>query len=142
MKAEVFLDAAYAIALSVAKDSYHERAVSLADELEALKTLMVTTRAVMLEIGNALSRQRYHQAAVELLESLEADPNVKIIPLSEDLYTRAFHLYCERPDKEWGLTDCISFIVMQDRKITEALTTDDHFQQAGFQALLLEDDPI
>ncbi len=139
MRTDVFLDAAYAIALSVPKDNYHKRAVLLADQLEASKTRLVTTRAVMLEIGNALSKQRYRHAAVELLHSLEADPNVTIVPLSEDLYARAFHLYRERPDKEWGLTDCISFIAMQSRKITEALTTDEHFQQAGFRALLLED---
>lgn len=139
MKTEVFLDAAYAIALSVPKDSYHKRAVLLADELEASKTRLVTTRAVMLEIGNALSKQRYRHAAVELLRSLEADPNVTIVPLSEDLYAQAFRLYRERPDKDWGLTDCISFIAMQGRKTTEALTTDEHFQQAGFRALLLED---
>ena len=141
MKTEVFLDAAYAIALSVPKDSYHRRAVLLADELEASKTRLVTTRAVMLEIGNALSKQRYRYAAVELLQSLEADPNVIIVPLSEDLYAQAFRLYRGRPDKDWGLTDCISFIAMQGRKITEALTTDEHFQQAGFRALLLEDSP-
>jgi len=92
----------------------------------------------MLEIGNALSKQRYRHAAVELLRSLEADPNVTIVPLSEDLYARAFRLYRERPDKDWGFTDCISFIAMQGRKITEVLTTDEHFQQAGFRALLLE----
>ena len=138
MKDEVFLDAAYAIALSVPKDSYHKRAVLLADELEASKTRLVTTRAVMLEIGNALSKQRYRHAAVELLQSIEADPTVTVVPLSEDLYAQAFRLYRERPDKEWGLTDCMSFIAMQDRKVTEALTTDEHFQQAGFIALLLE----
>ena len=138
MRTEVFLDAAYAIALSVPKDSYHKRAVLLADKLEASKTRLVTTRAVILEIGNALSKQRYRHAAVELLRSLEADPNVTIVPLSEDLYAQEFRLYRERPDKDWGLTDCISFIAMQGRKITEALTTDEHFQQAGFRALLLE----
>lgn len=139
MKTEVFLDAAYAIALSVPKDSYHERAVLLADAMEAAKTCMITTHAVMLEIGNALSKQRYRQAAVALLQSLEADPNVTIVLLSENLYARAFRLYCDRADKEWGLTDCVSLVVMQDRKISEALTTDEHFQQSGFRALLLED---
>lgn len=139
MKAEVFLDAAYAIALSVPKDSYHERAVLLADAMEAAKTRLVTTHAVMLEIGNALSKQRYRPAAVALLQSLEADPNVTIVLLSEDLYARAFRLYRERADKEWGLTDCVSFVVMQNRKISEVLTTDEHFQQAGLCALLLED---
>jgi predicted nucleic acid-binding protein len=138
MRGEVFLDAAYAIALSVPKDDYHAQAILIADDLEAMRTRLVTTRAVIVEIGNALSKQRYRHAAVELLQSLEADPNVTIVRLTEDLYARAFRLFRERPDKEWGLTDCVSFVVMQDRKITEALTTDEHFQQAGFQALLLE----
>jgi uncharacterized protein len=139
--AEVFLDTAYAIALSSVSDLFHHRAVLLADQLEAAGTRLVTTQAVLLEIGNALSKQRYRHAAVKLLEALEADPNVEVIPLSEQLYARAFRLYRERPDKEWGLTDCVSFIVMQDRGITEALTTDEHFQQAGFRALMREASP-
>ena len=99
---------------------------------------MITTRAVILEIGNALARLRYRAAAIELLDSLEEDPNVKIIALSEELYNRAMALYRQRPDKEWGLTDCVSFVVMQDYGITETLTTDEHFKQAGFRALLIE----
>jgi predicted nucleic acid-binding protein len=138
MRAEVFLDTAYAIALSSSNDLFHHQAVWLADQLEAAGTRLVTTHAVMLEIGNALSKQRYRPAAIELLDALEADPNVEVIPLSEQLYTRALQLYCERLDKEWGLTDCVSFIVMQDRGIIEALTTDEHFQQAGFQVLMRE----
>ena len=139
MQAEVFLDTAYAIALSSTNDQFHARAVALAEQLEALGTRLVTTRAVLLEIGNALSKQRYRQAAVQLLASLEADPKVDIVPLSESLYARAMQLYRERPDKEWGLTDCESFLIMQDRGLTEALTTDEHFQQAGFRALLREE---
>jgi predicted nucleic acid-binding protein len=139
--AEVFLDTAYAIALSSVSDLFHHRAVLLADQLEAAGTRLVTTQAVLLEIGNALSKQHYRHAAVKLLEALEADPNVEVIPLSEQLYARAFRLYRERPDKEWGLTDCVSFIVMQDRGITEALTTDEHFQQASFRALMREASP-
>lgn len=77
---------------------------------------------MVLEIGNSLSRQRYRQAAVKLLKSLSADKNVEIVPLSEQLYTQAFQLYCSRVDKEWGLVDCVSFIVMQERGITRALT--------------------
>ncbi len=72
MQAEVFLDTAYAIALSSTNDQFHARAVALAEQLEALGTRLVTTRAVLLEIGNALSKQRYRQAAVQLLASLEA----------------------------------------------------------------------
>ena len=86
----VFLDAAYAIALSVSNDQYHEQAVILAEQMEAEGTRLITTRAVILEIGNSLSKQRYREAAVELLNSLEEDPNVEIISISEKLYERAF----------------------------------------------------
>lgn len=135
---EVFLDTAFAIALSSPKDHFHHRAGLLAEQLQEAGTCLVTTRAVILEIGNALSKERYHAAAVRLLNSLEADPAVEVIPLSEPLYARAFRLYRERPDKEWGLTDCVSFVVMEDRGLSEALTTDEHFPQAGFRALLRE----
>lgn len=133
---ELFLDTAFAIALSSPKDEHHEKALRLAEQLEAEGTRLLTTRAVILEIGNALSKQRHRKASVELLESLEQDPNIEIIPMTEDLYKRGFELYQSRPDKEWGITDCVSFVVMQERSITEALTADEHFEQAGFQALL------
>jgi predicted nucleic acid-binding protein len=109
---------------------------ALADELETSPTRIVTTRAVLMEIGNALSKQRYRPAAVELLLSLENDPKVEIVPVSGDLYAQAFKLFSERTDKEWGLVDCVSFVVMRERGITDALTSDDHFRQAGFNALM------
>ena len=133
-----FLDAAYAIALSAVTDQYHRKAEFLARQIETEAIPLITTRAVILEIGNALARLRYRASAIELLDSLEEDPNVKIVPLSEELYNRAMELYRQRPDKEWGITDCVSFVVMQDYGLTEALTTDEHFKQAGFRALLIE----
>jgi len=136
---EVFLDAAYAIALSVSNDQHHEQAMALRAELKLATKRLVKTRAVLLEIGNALAESRYRVAAIQLLDSLEGDPNVEIVPMSEDLYERAIQLYRTRLDKEWGLTDCVSFVVMQDRGLTTALTTDEHYQQAGFRALLRED---
>ena len=89
-----------------------------------------------MEIGNALSKLRFRHAAVKLLESLESDPSVEIVPFSEELYQKAFTLFRERPDKEWGLIDCVSFVVMQERGIVAALTTDDHYRQMGFTALM------
>lgn len=97
---EVFLDAAFAIALSAPKDQYHERAKMLAEQIDTQGTQMITTRAVVLEIGNALAKSKYREKSVELLNSLEEDPSVEIVPLSENLYERAFKLYQERPDKE------------------------------------------
>ena len=81
---------------------------------------------------------RYRKAAVRLLDALENDPKVDIIPITEELCARAFELYRNRLDKEWGLIDCISFIVMGDRNLIGALTADEHFRQAGFRALLKE----
>jgi uncharacterized protein len=135
---EVFLDASYAIALSASTDQFHSRALGLATELEVARARLVTTRAVLLEIGNALSRQRYRSAAVSLLQALEVDPTVTVLPLSEKLYAQALQLYCSRPDKEWGLIDCASIVVMSERGLTKALTADEHFQQCGFRALLRE----
>ena len=101
----------------------------------------MTTQAILLEIGNSLSKQKYRAAAIQLLDSLETDPSVEVVLLINSLYRSAFNLFKQREDKEWGLVDCISFIVMQDRGITDALTTDAHFQQAGFRALLRDQSP-
>jgi predicted nucleic acid-binding protein len=135
---EVFLDTSYALALAASTDEHHARALELADALEATGARMIATRAVLFEIGNALARQRYRSASVRLLRDLEADPKVEVLPLTTELYRRAFDLYSTRPDKEWGLIDCASFVSMTDRGLTKALTADEHFQQAGFTALLLE----
>jgi uncharacterized protein len=78
----------------------------------------------------------YRAAAIQLLESLETDPSVEVVLLTNGLYKLNANLFKQREDKEWGLVDCISFIVMQDRGISEAPTADTHFQQAGFRALL------
>lgn len=136
MEPKVFLDTAYAIALSSEEDSLHELALRIADDLEEQQTDMVTTQAVLLEIGNALSKKRFRHAAVALLQALESDPKVEIVPFSQELYDKGFDLFRKRPDKDWGLIDCVSFIVMQEQGITQALTTDDHYRQVGFQVLM------
>jgi hypothetical protein len=134
----VFLETAYAVALASTTDAFHHQAVALADELEASGTQLVTTWGVLLEIGNALSKLQYRVAALKLLSSLQGDASVEIVPLSGPLLEQAVNLYSERLDKEWGLTDCLSFVVMEARSIRDALTADEHFQQAGFRALLRE----
>ncbi|MEO0536848.1 MAG: type II toxin-antitoxin system VapC family toxin [Cyanobacteria bacterium P01_A01_bin.123] len=136
MSRHIFLDTSYVIALSCSSDQLHDKARQLADQLDSLHFRMVTTQAILLEIGNALSKRRHRSAAIELLESLDRDPNVEIILLSKSLYEDAFSLFCNRLDKEWGLVDCLSFVVMKERQITDALTADMHFQQMGFRALL------
>ena len=136
MAAEIFLDTAYVIALASTSDQHHSKALALAEQIEKSATRLIVTRPVMLEIGNALAKARYRQAAVDMLNALERDPTVSIIPLTEDLYAKGWLLFQSRVDKEWGLIDCVSFVVMNARGLTEALTTDVHFEQAGFRALL------
>jgi predicted nucleic acid-binding protein len=104
-----------------------------------VRGLLVTTDAVLIEVGNALSALRWRALGVALLADVRASSDVEIVALTPELMERAVDLYSTRPDKEWGLTDCISFIVMVDRGITEALATDQHFVQAGFRALLREE---
>ncbi|UKP00227.1 type II toxin-antitoxin system VapC family toxin [Nostoc sp. UHCC 0870] len=141
MKSEVFLDTSFAIALAAPQDYLHQRAVNLAKLLDEAGTHLITTQTVMLEIGNVLCQQTHRHQAIVLLNSLISDPKVEIVPLSQELYERAFQLYCESPDKDWGFIDCVSFIVMQSCGITEALTANEHFQQVGFRVLLRESLP-
>lgn len=136
MNEDLFLDAAFAIALSAPADQHHSRAVELADALEHSSARLVTTEAVLLEIGNALSRQRHRRAAVQMLQSLYTDPRVEIVAIANSLVLRGLTLFSRHADKEWGLTDCISFVVMRERGIRAALTSDEHFGQAGFDVLL------
>ncbi|KCZ73499.1 putative nucleic acid-binding protein, contains PIN domain [Candidatus Methanoperedens nitroreducens] len=95
------------------------------------------TEAVLIEIGNALSRSN-RIAAAAFINSCYITPNVRVVSVDTSLLKRALDFYTNRGDKEWGLTDCISFLVMTDQGLKEALTADDHFQQAGFRALLLD----
>ena len=137
-KNEVFLDTSYVIALSVKSDAWHYRAATIAADLKVKQTRMTTTRGVLLEMGNALSRPRYRSEAIKFLRQAEGDPNIEIVSLTDELYLRGLGLFQSRPDKQWGLVDCISFVVMSDRGLMQALTADEHFVQAGFRALLRE----
>ena len=132
----VFLDTSYVIALAAPADRLHPKAKALADRLRRDRLGVLTTRAVLLEIGNALSRLKQREVAARFLVSLERDPQVEIISLSDDLYLRGLDLFRRRADKSWGLVDCISFEVMKTRAVTDSLTADTHFEQAGFRALL------
>ena len=106
--------------------------------MNAAQSEIITTQAVNLEIGNALSKLKYRQSAIGIIEFFKNDPNVTIVSFSDELFEKACSLFRSRPDKEWCLVDCASFVVMPERHIESALTTDEHFTQAGFRALLRE----
>jgi predicted nucleic acid-binding protein len=110
--------------------------LALNADIQRRGTRVLTTRAVLLEIGNSLAKRWYRASAATLLRLFEADPRIEIVPLSEDLYRRGLEMFAQRRDKDWGLVDCLSFVTMQDYRIFDSLTTDEHFEQAGFRALL------
>ena len=128
-----FVDTFFVVALTNEDDAYHLQALRLADEYEG-KSLVVTD-AVLLEIGNALAR-RFKSEAVEIIDSFFSSPEVEIVRLTPELFEQAYELYQTYQDKEWGLIDCVSFIVMRQMNIHQALTFDQHFIQAGFKALM------
>ncbi len=133
---DVFADTAYWIALLVKQDQYHSRAQAWTPWITGRIT---TTALVLLETANALARPTWRASAVALIDHLRQRADVQIIPAEPALWERGWDLYRSRPDKAWSLTDCISFLVMQEARLTDALTTDEHFRQAGLRAVLLED---
>src|SRR3712207_725162 len=132
---EWFVDAGYWIAWLNRSDTWHTRVRMLG---AGLRRRTVTTEAVLLEVGNSLAGARWRAVTATFLTRLRENGSITIIQLDAGLAARALSLYSARPDKEWGLTDCVSFVVMEDRGISEALAYDHHFEQAGFRALLRE----
>lgn len=129
----VFADTSYYLALVLSGDADHASAVRLG---RTLRRPIVTTEFVLTELGNALSRSSVRAAFVRVLADLRSDPTTMIVPAGEDLFRRGCDLFRRRPDKEWSLTDCMSFEVMNELGLTEALTADHHFEQAGFAVLM------
>jgi predicted nucleic acid-binding protein len=130
------VDTGYLIAVFRPGDQLHTRALGWSD---AVHGPTVVTEYVLVEAVNALSRVEDRPAAHHLLAYLMGDPTCEIVRASDDLLRSGVKLHRERPDKEWSLTDCISFVVMEQRGIHRALTHDRHFEQAGFEALLRRD---
>jgi len=135
----VYLDTAYINALINTRDQWHEAAIRWERKLATDRRRLITTEFVLVEIADGLAAVRFRLHAGQVIAALQASALVEITPASSDLFTAALELYRSRADKDWGLTDCASFIAMRERTLSEALTTDEHFRQAGFRALLLED---
>ena len=131
----IFIDTSYVLALLNSHDQFHQQALILADEIDGT---LITTEAILIEIANALAKSQWRELAINTLDDLRNDEDVEILSINSDLFSTAFNFFSSRMDKEWGLTDCISFVVMKNQKLTDALSADHHFEQAGFKALLLD----
>lgn len=133
MSNKIFVDTLFVVALINKRDQYHQQAFELADRFDGYPLL--TTDAVLLEVGNALARN-YKDEAVEIIEHFFSSEEVEIVRLTPQLFDKGLALYKSYQDQSWGLVDCISFVVMREANVTQALTCDRHFIQAGFQALM------
>lgn len=131
----VFADAWFYLALLDTGDQHHRQAAAW---LGSFDGFIVTTRWVLLEVANGLSAPPFRRHFSALLASLETDASVRIIGESDRLFQQGRVLYDQRPDKDWSLTDCISFVVMEREGLREALTGDRHFEQAGFVAVFAD----
>jgi predicted nucleic acid-binding protein len=129
----VFADAVFYLALLNPRDQHAESSTAFAAEYRGQ---LVTTSEVLTEVANACSGAPQRTLVFNLWKSIENDPNTVIVYSDETLWLQSLELYSDRPDQTWSLTDCMSFLVMRERGITEAATADHHFEQAGFTILL------
>jgi uncharacterized protein len=134
----VFLDTSFILALENCDDPVHEKAKSFARTLAAESSLLLLHWGIILEIGDGYARVDRREKGWKLVEKFDRGSNFRVVPLTDSLIADALALYRDRPDKNWGLTDCVSFVLMQREGISEALTADIHFRQAGFNPLLLD----
>lgn len=129
----ILVDTGYIIALLRPNDGLHSIAAAWS---RALSEPLLITEYVLWEAFNNLSAPIERPKIHALLAQINGLPNWQVIPATPEWWRRGLELHAARPDKEWSLTDCISFLVMGEFRVTRALAYDAHFQQAGFEALL------
>ena len=131
----IFIDTQFVVAIANERDQQHERAKDLAKS--CVGSRFVVTEPILLEIGNALAR-KFKEYAIHTIDQFLESKDTELVRLTPGLFEAGYSLYKSHRDKEWGVVDCISFVVMRKAGIAEALTFDQHFVQAGFRALMRE----
>ena len=134
----IFLDTSFLIALVIESDQLHRRALAWRT---AIREPLITSEFVLLEVADSLSKPSRRAFATDIFDAIREDPSVSTLSLDTRWLNQGFNLFSQRPDQEWGLTDCISFEIMRELHIQDALTFDHHFEPAGFRALLRTDAP-
>lgn len=132
----VFADTGYWVALLNSHDDLHQKAVQLSQSLQPVH--IFTSEVVLTEVLNDFSKrgEYFRDLATGLIQELRSHSNTTIIPQTSQQFDDAFVLYSQRKDKQWSHTDCVSFNIMRENEIAEALAYDKHFAQAGFTALM------
>ncbi len=131
-----FIDTVGWIASLNRSDNLHVAAIRCFQLLAQSNTPLLTTSLVLAEVGNGLSRFPLRRLMAPFRQRLQQSTRIDVVHIDSSLFERGWLLYEQRPDKEWGLVDCISFVLMQERGVLHAITNDHHFEQAGFITLL------
>lgn len=135
----IFWDTAAFVALANRDDSLHDAAAFVSQKLARAGARLLTTDAVLTEVANTFSRVALRSMARQVIEAYQSSVRMRaaqLVHVDAMLWQQGWQLFLDRPDKDWSLTDCISFVVMQDRNLRRAFTSDHHFEQAGFEKLL------
>jgi hypothetical protein len=130
-----FVDTYYLLALVNTKDDGHDAAIR---HSRGRASGLITTTWVLVEFADALSAVASRTRAARFIRGFQKEPFVEVVPPTREQFELALKRYEQRSDKDWSLTDCLSFLLMEEREITDALTADYHFVQAGFRALMRE----
>ena len=119
-------------------DRHHDLAVALVDDFWQRGRRLVTTNWVLAELTALLtSPLRFSKPRqITFLDEIRSDPDIEVVRVTSDIETDAWQLWRTRRDKDWTLVDCASFVVMNRLGLTDAVTADHHFDQAGFARLL------
>ena len=130
----IFLDTCGVLALVNKRDALHEHAVRINSQLLLEKVNFYITDYILVEVGNALAKNK--KLAITTIDYLQNSDDIRFVKITNEILHQAIELYKKYTDKEWGLTDASSFVVMKKLKIEEAFTNDYHFKQYGFKILL------
>ena len=135
---DLFVDTSGWANLIDVSQPFHSFSVKIYQNARSQKHKIITTSYIITELIALLSKPLRipRPKAIAFIQSLKTSPYIEVIHISKEIDTKAWELLMQRQDKEWSLVDCSSFIVMQESKITESLTSDHHFEQAGFICLL------
>jgi predicted nucleic acid-binding protein len=133
---QFFVDTSGWLALLNRTDAFYATATKIYGERFAAGWNVVTHDGILLEVGNFFASSRWRASAVLWKERLAVSQQITVVHLTAELQEAGWQLYAARLDKDWGVVDCISFALMQELGLSEALTADKHFVQAGFIKLL------
>jgi uncharacterized protein len=132
----LFLDTSFVIALELKDEQHHQAAKSYWKNMTKTSTQLVTTSYVFDEVVTFFNSRGRHDKAVEVGNRLLSSMVINLIQVDELLFLEGWNYFQKHRDKSYSLTDCISFLVMQQLNIKIALTLDHHFSQAGFEIVI------